>query len=125
MCHDIGVESVERPAEWLRGLLDLCVLAVIEQGPTYGYKISTALTTAGLGEIKGGTLYPLLSRAERDGLVDTHWEAGDGGPGRKFYTLTSQGQQRLAELRTAWENFREDVNRVVEGHPRIEIEEES
>ena len=118
------METVERPVEWLRGLLDLCVLAVIDQGPTYGYRIAATLSAAGLGEIKGGTLYPLLSRAERDGLVDTHWEAGDGGPGRKYYTLTVEGRQRLTILRGQWKDFREDITKVLDGHI-AEIKEES
>ena len=106
-------EAPERPAEWLRGLLDVCVLAVIGQGPTYGYRIASALTTAGLGDVKGGTLYPLLSRAERDGLVATHWEAGDGGPGRKFYRLTAAGRRRLDELTGQWRSFSTIIDDVL------------
>jgi PadR family transcriptional regulator PadR len=107
------MDQLERPADWLRGLLDLCVLAVIGRGPTYGYRITVALAQAGLGEIKGGTLYPLLARVERGGLVDTHWEAGDGGPGRKFYELTDTGRRQLAELTQLWHGFQSDIDRVV------------
>jgi len=88
------------PAEWLRGALNVCVLHVIAGGPTYGYAIATALADAGLGPIKGGTLYPLLARLEEAGLVTVEWRAGDGGPGRKFYDLTAAGRAEH-ELTTA------------------------
>ncbi len=57
------------PAEWLRGALEVCVLGVLDRGPTYGYAIAAALEDAGLGVVKGGTLYPLLGRLEAAGLV--------------------------------------------------------
>ncbi len=50
------------PSEWLRGVLDLCVLRVLADGPTYGYAITTELARRGFGTVKGGTLYPLLGR---------------------------------------------------------------
>ena len=117
------MENEERPTEWLRGLLDVCVLGVISRGPTYGYRIATALAQAGLGDVKGGTLYPLLSRAERDGLVATHWEAGDGGPGRKFYELTNAGTSRLAQLAAAWRHFSASIDSVISIDPRNPTEE--
>jgi PadR family transcriptional regulator, regulatory protein PadR len=93
------------PSEWLRGALDLCVLRVLVDGPTYGYAISTALEDAGLGAIKGGTLYPLLGRLEQSGLVTVEWRPGDGGPGRKYYRLTADGRHRLAERADGWMRF--------------------
>ena len=53
------------PSEWLRGVLEVCVLRVLADGATYGYAIASRLTDGGLGGVKGGTLYPLLSRLER------------------------------------------------------------
>src|SRR6478735_1741312 len=76
------------PTEWMRGALAVCVLHVIADGPTYGYAIASALSDAGLGTVKGGTLYPLLGRLEEAGLVSVEWRAGESGPGRKFYAIT-------------------------------------
>lgn len=89
----------------MRGVLRLCVLKSLEPGPTYGYAIAAALDDAGLGAIKGGTLYPLLSRLETGNLLRAQWRAGDGGPGRKFFELTDAGHAELAALRIQWEHF--------------------
>ena len=93
------------PAEWLRGVLAVTVLAVIAEGETYGYLIAQRLEEAGLGQIKGGTLYPLLSRHESNGLVTSTWREGDGGPGRKFYRITPEGNRELERLRKDWAAF--------------------
>ena len=89
----------------MRGVLSLCVLRVVADGPTYGYAIAGRLADAGLGAVKGGTLYPILTRLETDGLVTSSWEAGDGGPGRKFFTLTDAGAGALAERTEQWQVF--------------------
>lgn len=93
------------PGEWMRGVLDLCVLAVLAEGRTYGYAVAARLDELGLGTIKGGTLYPLLARLEEAGHVTTHWEAGDGGPGRKYFALTAAGRAALAARADAWRTF--------------------
>lgn len=93
------------PTEWLRGALGVCVLHVIAEGPTYGYAVASALADAGLGTIKGGTLYPLLGRLEEAGLVSVEWRAGDGGPGRKFYALTAAGRQEHEQQVAGWLAF--------------------
>ncbi|MFN8097868.1 MAG: PadR family transcriptional regulator [Dermatophilaceae bacterium] len=93
------------PTEWLRGVLELCVLRIVADGPTYGYAIASALAEAGLGTVRGGTLYPILARLEAAGLVMTHWQAGDGGPGRKFYDLSPSGRRHLADRTADWEAF--------------------
>lgn len=95
------------PTEWLRGALGVCVLHVIADGPTYGYAIASALAEAGLGAIKGGTLYPLLARLEEADLVTVEWRAGDGGPGRKFYALTDAGRAEHDRQTADWRAFAE------------------
>ena len=93
------------PGDWLRGVLELCVLGVLADGPTYGYAIAQRLAGAGLGVVKGGTLYPLLSRLEGEELVEATWRAGDAGPGRKFFELTSAGRAELARRDVLWAEF--------------------
>ncbi|WP_432545752.1 PadR family transcriptional regulator [Kineococcus sp. SYSU DK004] len=93
------------PAEWMRGVLSLCVLGVVAEGRTYGYAVATRLARAGLGAVKGGTLYPVLGRLEADGFVTSSWGAGDGGPGRKFFDVTDAGRRHLAERAGAWRTF--------------------
>lgn len=89
----------------MRGALGMSVLKVLDAGPTYGYAIATALEEAGLGSIKGGTLYPLLTRFEAAQLVTTEWKAGDGGPGRKYFALTDAGRTELARRIADWRAF--------------------
>ena len=93
------------PSEWLRGVLELCVLRVLADGATYGYAVATRLADSGLGTVKGGTLYPLLIRLENAGLVTAQWRAGDGGPGRKYYELTEHGRAELASTTDRWVRF--------------------
>ena len=94
------------PGDWLRGVLEMAVLRVLVDEPqSYGYAMSLALDAAGLGTIKGGTLYPLLARLEESGQVRSRWEVGDGGPGRKYYEITPAGRAQLAERTAAWCSF--------------------
>lgn len=93
------------PSEWLRGLLSLAVLRVLSEGPTYGYALATTLEDNGFGAIKGGTLYPLLSRLETSGLVTTEWRQGESGPGRKYFEITETGLAELTRQRTQWRDF--------------------
>lgn len=93
------------PSEWLRGVLSLAVIRVLAEGPTYGYALAASLEEAGFGAIKGGTLYPLLSRLEAGGLVETEWRTGEGGPGRKYFLLTSAGHDELAAQSALWSAF--------------------
>lgn len=83
---------------------------IAAEGTTYGYRILQRLDEAGFGTIKGGTLYPILSRLEADGLVTSYWGEGDGGPGRKFVSITDAGKAEVERLRRSWPAFVETVN---------------
>ena len=89
----------------MRGVLSLCVLAVVAEQETYGYAVAQRLEAAGLGVVKGGTLYPVLTRLEQDGLLVSSWREGQGGPGRKFFAVTPAGQAALRERTEAWTTF--------------------
>lgn len=93
------------PTDWMRGVLELGVMRVLAEGPSYGYAIAGRLCDAGLGEPKGGTLYPLLARLETSGDVVIEWRAGDGGPGRKYYAITPTGCERFHHLADRWREF--------------------
>lgn len=93
------------PSEWLRGVLGVCVLRILLDGPSYGYAITQRLAEAGLGTVKGGTLYPLLGRLEEAGHVEVDWRPGDGGPGRKYFELTASGHERAHDQAARWAAF--------------------
>ena len=103
-------ESGGRRTQLLRGVLDLCLLAVMGEGPAYGYEMTKRLGARGLSMVGEGSIYPLLGRLERDGLVDTHREASNGGPPRKYYRLSSGGQRVLAEGIVEWVAARDAID---------------
>jgi len=101
------------PPEWTRAILALNALAVIAaEETTYGYQIAQRLERAGFGKVKGGTLYPILARLEKDGLISSWWGEGAGGPGRKFVSITDAGQREIAQRRQEWRRFTATVDRL-------------
>jgi PadR family transcriptional regulator PadR len=99
------ITTEQRRGQWLKGVLDLCVLARLSCGEAYGYELARGLEEDGFGEIKGGTLYPLLNRLERDGMVATYWRPSDQGPDRKYYRITASGSTALRDAAPAWADF--------------------
>jgi PadR family transcriptional regulator PadR len=104
----------DRRASWLKGVLDLLVLSCLTKGESYGYEISRALADAGLGEIKGGTLYPVLNRLEQAGLAVGEFRASERGPGRRYYRLTPEGSEHLRAESASWLEFHISVRRTLE-----------
>lgn len=99
-----------------KGYLDLCILALIEsQEKTYGFQLISSLGEHGI-TVKEGTLYPLLNRMTKDGLLQARWETEDiQGHPRKFYSLTQTGRNNLKAMRTEYESMYvtfEDINTV-------------
>lgn len=112
---------MDRRSQWLRGVLDLCVLTVLAGEARHGYDIAARLDSAGLGRIRGGTLYPVLGRLADHGLVTASWQPGSRGPQRKYYTLTESGRQMAADGAAAWGGFAARVGALL-GTP-IETQE--
>lgn len=114
-----GQGPADRQAQWLRGVLDLAVLATLATGgSSYGYAVMRSLDESGIRGLKGGTVYPLLARLEQDGLVTSAWAAGDGGPGRKWFTITPSGLDVLASGASGWADFAESMSAVLSGTGR-------
>ena len=92
--------------DWLaqvrRGLLELCVLALVDQSATYGYELVTRLARTPQLAAGEGTVYPLLRRLRRDGLLCTHWKESEAGPPRQYYELTDSGRTYLRALHEDW-----------------------
>lgn len=106
----------DRQTQWLRGVLDLAVLATLASaGTSYGYALIQSLTRAGIPDLKGGTIYPLLARLEQDGLVSSEWRAGDGGPGRKYFAITTTGRGVLAQSAAGWADFSNRIGSILGG----------
>jgi PadR family transcriptional regulator PadR len=106
-------ETRDPLTELRRGILEYCVLAVIRRNESYAYEIVRVLSDAGSLVTSEGTIYPLLSRLRRDGLVQTTWRESESGPPRRYYRLTGEGQRALGEFVLDWSSFRDAVDRVV------------
>jgi len=96
-----------------RGVLEYCVLALLRDGERYGFQLARTL-----GGIDGmvtseGTLYPLLGRLRRAGLVETNWQESNAGPPRRYYRLTPAGAHTLEAFGAEWERFTAAVNRLL------------
>ena len=96
-----------------RGVLEHCVLALLEHEERYGYDLVTELSEAGLVASEG-TSYPLLSRLRRDALVQTSWRESPAGPPRRYYSLTREGHRALAEFRTSWDELKLSVDDILQ-----------
>jgi PadR family transcriptional regulator, regulatory protein PadR len=103
----------ERHTQLLRGVLDLCLLAVVDDGPAYGYEMTKRLRARGLSIVGEGSVYPLLGRLERDGLVETYRGASNGGPPRKYYRTSADGRRRLADGVSEWRSTRDAIDNVL------------
>ncbi|WP_337270307.1 PadR family transcriptional regulator [Oryzifoliimicrobium ureilyticus] len=94
-----------------KGALDLCVLAVLSRGESYGYEIASTLAEAvGMGE---GTIYPLMRRMQNDGLVATRLVESQSGPPRKYYRLTPAGHAIFEAHRNDWRSFSSAVEALL------------
>jgi PadR family transcriptional regulator PadR len=109
----MATEAQRRSTELLRGVLDLCLLAVIEEGPAYGYEMTKRLRARGLSMVGEGSIYPLLGRLEREGLVETYRAASNGGPPRKYYRPSPEGRQALAAGVSEWRTARDSVDALL------------
>ncbi len=96
-----------------KGVLEYCVLACLRQRPAYGLELATQLTTARLLTSEG-TLYPLLSRLRKQGLVESTWQESTSGPPRRYYQLTDHGVNALTAFADTWRPFSEDVTAILE-----------
>jgi PadR family transcriptional regulator PadR len=96
-----------------RGVLEYCVLGLLEKRAHYGHELVRRLSLADGLLSSEGTIYPLLARMRRDGLVATEWQESPLGPPRRYYKLTAGGRKALDEFRSSWRRFRDAVESVV------------
>ena len=93
-----------------RGLLPYCVLAMLRDTERYGFDLVQALGAVGGLVTSQGTIYPLLARLRRQGLVGTTWRESAAGPPRRYYQLTPAGRAALADFAREWTQLRDSVD---------------
>ena len=108
--HDVDPNQIQLK----KGVLELCVLALLSRGESYGYDIASRLGAAiDMGE---GTIYPLMRRMQGEGLVGTYLVESSSGPPRKYYRLTQAGRDALVAQKTAYTRFARAVETLLEEH---------
>lgn len=101
-------------AQMRKGTLQYCVLALLADEERYGFDLVRALAETDGMVTSEGTIYPLLSRLRKDGLVETTWQESTSGPPRRYYRLTKGGEAALATFIEEWGRFRDAVDHFVE-----------
>lgn len=94
-----------------KGMLEYCVLLLLHKEPSYASDIISKLKEAQLIVVEG-TLYPLLTRLKKDGLLSYEWKESTQGPPRKYYALTSEGENFLDRLDAAWNELAATVGHL-------------
>ena len=103
-------------AQMRKGVLEFCILSILQHGDAYTSEILAQLKDAKLLVVEG-TIYPLLTRLKNAGLLSYRWEESTSGPPRKYYLLTETGQLFLKELNSTWSDLVEAVNLVTTHKP--------
>lgn len=93
-----------------RGVMEYCVLALLRGKEAYGFELVQKLSAAQGLIVSEGTIYPLLSRLRKLGIVTTTWQESTFGPPRRYYRITEEGQRRLDEFIGDWRMFRDSVD---------------
>ena len=99
-----------------KGMLEYCILLLLRHRPLYANDIISQLKEAEMIVVEG-TLYPLLNRLKKDGLLKYEWQESTQGPPRKYYALTEDGEDALQQLDASWNELAKTVNILHENNP--------
>jgi len=105
--------SSQRDSDLLRGVLDLCVLGVLDINPAHAYEVVERLRATGFDTVGYGTIYPLVTRLRRQGLVEHVSVASPIGPARKILAVTPRGREAMSTWRIRWEQSTAAATRVM------------
>ncbi len=104
--------GADRESLLLRGVLDLCLLALLESRPVYGYEVAARLNDRGLA-VAAGSVYPLLARLQHAGDLQAEERPSPSGPPRKWWSLTPRGHETLASGRASWATVSQAVTSIL------------
>jgi len=102
-------------AQLRKGIVELAVLALIGRGESYGYRIVAELKELDGLALTESTVYPVLARLARDGLLAIRTEESPSGPNRRYYRLTTAGEARLRRIAESWRSISESLRGLLEG----------
>lgn len=95
-----------------KGILEFCILHIISRGEVYASDMLEELTSAKIMVVEG-TLYPLLTRLRKAGLVEYRWVESNSGPPRKYYVLTTSGREFLDNLGVTWQELMASTIQII------------
>lgn len=105
-----------RTTQLLHGVLDMCLLSIISEEASYGYEMVSKLRERGLDLASEGSIYPLLSRLQKQGMIEGYLVQSSEGPARKYYRMSGSGKATLDEWTKEWSEFRSSIDAVLNGN---------
>lgn len=111
----MNVENTQ--VQMRKGILEFCILHIISRGEVYASDMLEELTTAKIIVVEG-TLYPLLTRLRKAGLLEYKWVESTSGPPRKYYKLTEDGRIFLTKLESTWEELMSSTNKIISNNEK-------
>ena len=99
--------------QYKKGVIELCILSVFKKRDMYGYELSEYISRT--IDIADGTVYPILRKLKKEGLVKTYLSEESGGPPRKYYSITQTGKDEFEADSKEWLEFAETVNKLLKG----------
>lgn len=105
----------DRGTQLLHGVLDMCLMSIIDEEASYGYEMVKKLRDRGLDLASEGSIYPLLSRLQKQGMIESYLVQSSEGPARKYYRMSNRGRTSLEQWRNDWTGFRDAVDGVLNG----------
>lgn len=103
------------PSQMLKGLLEGCILEIINKQETYAYEISNKLNKYGFGEISEGTIYPIILRLQKSDMITATLKESNSGPKRKYYRLTEKGEEALKQFKSHWSELSSAISLLIKG----------
>jgi PadR family transcriptional regulator, regulatory protein PadR len=112
MEKEINNEFENSHSQMRKGTLEFSILLVISQGEIYASDILKKLKAAKLIVVEG-TLYPILNRLKRAGLLEYNWKESKSGPPRKYYKLTKKGESMISKLKGVWKDLSSSIESLL------------
>ncbi|MGX7149739.1 PadR family transcriptional regulator [Enterococcus ureasiticus] len=100
--------------QMLKGLLEGCILKIIQKKTVYGYEMTTLLSEYGLNMVSEGSIYPILLKLQKQQMITGEMRPSSEGPKRKYYSLTSTGETYLQQFEKQWSLISTGVNNIME-----------
>lgn len=112
------MDTDEKIAKWesqvRKGMLDFIILICLAKREFYGYELMKRIKDIAEINVSEGTIYPLLNRLKKDGLITSRWMEMDTGIPRKYYSITEKGVDALSGMNSVWEKFNASIGQLVE-----------